>query len=188
MVDAILTATEGGRAVARAVRDAGIAAPPVGPEPVQLRDVWPRHADARIHLCPPELHAEAPAGLHGYQPDPGRPEHPLALFSPATRHTIGSTFGQRRREPARLVLHPHDAASRGIGSGDAVRVWNEHGAVECLAEVSDAVRPGVAVLPKGPWSRHTRNGVTANVLAPDEPSDLSGGATFNDARVQVEHA
>jgi anaerobic selenocysteine-containing dehydrogenase len=161
---------------------------PWGAEPVQLRDVWPRHADRRIHLCPPELDAEAPAGLYGYQPDPGRPDHPLALISPATRHTISSTFGQRRREPAVLVLHPADAASRGIGSGDPVRVWNELGTVECLAEVSDEVRPGVAVLPKGLWSRHTRNGFTANALAPDHLTDLGGGATFNDARVQVARA
>lgn len=188
MVEAILGATEDGRAVARALREEGIATPPVGPEPVQMRDVWPRHADGRIHLCPPELDAEAPAGLYGYQPDPGRPDHPLALISPATRHTISSTFGQRRREPAAVVLHPADAASRGIASGDAVRVWNELGTVECLAEVSDEVRPGVAVLSKGLWSRHTRNGYTANALAPDRLTDLGGGATFNDARVQVARA
>ena len=188
MADAILEATEDGRAVARALRENGIAMPPVGAEPVQLRDVWPRHADQRIHLCPPELDAEAPAGLYGYQPDPGQPDHPLALISPATRHTISSTFGQRWREPAALVLHPTDAASRGIGNGDAVRVWNELGTVECLAQVSDEVRPGVAVLPKGLWSRHTRNGFTANALAPDRLADLGGGATFNDARVQVARA
>lgn len=188
MVDAILGATEDGRAVARALREEGIAAPPLGAEPVQLGDVWPRHADRRIHLCPADLDAEAPAGLYGYQPDPGGPDHPLALISPATRHTISSTLGQERREPAVLVLHPHDAASRGIGSGDAVRVWNELGTVECLAEVSEEVRPGVAVLPKGLWSHHTRNGCTANALAPDHLTDLGGGAVFNDARVQVARA
>ena len=64
----------------------------------------------------------------------------------------------------------------------------ELGAVECLAEVSDDVRPGVAVLSKGLWSRHTRNGYTANALAPDRLTDLGGGATFNDARVQVARA
>jgi len=188
MVDAILEATEDGRAVAKALREDGIALPPVGAEPVQLRDVWPRHEDRRIHLCPPELDAEAPAGLYGYQPDPGRPDQPLALISPATRHTLSSTFGQRWREPAVLLLHPTDAASRGIASGDAVRVWNELGTVECLVDVSDEVRPGVAVLPKGLWSRHTRNGFTANALVPDRLTDLGGGATFNDARVQVARA
>jgi anaerobic selenocysteine-containing dehydrogenase len=188
LVDAILGATEDGRAVARALREEGIATPPIGTEPVQMRDTWPGHADRRIHLCPPELDAEAPAGLYGYRSDPGGPAHPLALISPATRHTISSTFGQRRREPAVLVLHPRDAASRGIGSGDAIRVWNELAEVECLAQVSDEVRPGVAVLPKGTWSHQTRNGLTANALAADDLTDLGGGATFNDARVQVARA
>jgi hypothetical protein len=41
-------------------------------------------------------------------------------------------------------------------------------------------------LPKGLWSRHTKNGSTANALAPDTLTDLGAGACFNDARVQVE--
>ncbi len=188
LVAAILGASADGRAVARALQEEGLAVPPIGAEPVQMRDVWPGHADRRIHLCPPELDLEAPAGLYGYQPDPGRARYPLALISPATRHTISSTFGQRRRQPAALMLHPDDAASRSITSGDVVRVFNELGAVECLAQVSDEVRPGVAVLPKGLWGRHTRNGATANALAPDDLADLGGGATFNDARVQVVRA
>ena len=53
-------------------------------------------------------------------------------------------------------------------------------------EVKQRIAPGVAVLPKGLWSRHTLNGQTANALAPDTLTDLGGGACFNDARVQVE--
>lgn len=188
MVDAILDATDDGRAVAEAVRTVGVAGPPGGSEPVQMRDVWPRHPDRKIHLCPPELDAEAPRGLYGYQPDPGGPRHPLALISPATRHTISSTFAQRLRGPAELVLHPHDARARGIASGDAVRAFNDLGEVLCRARVSDEVRPGVVVLPKGLWSRHTENGATANALAPDDLTDLGGGATFNDARVEIVRA
>jgi hypothetical protein len=44
----------------------------------------------------------------------------------------------------------------------------------------------VVELPKGLWSHHTRNGATANALAPDTLTDRAGGACFNDARVQVE--
>ncbi|MEM9557881.1 MAG: hypothetical protein AAGC60_26725 [Acidobacteriota bacterium] len=35
-------------------------------------------------------------------------------------------------------------------------------------------------------ARQTRNGVSANALAPDTLTDLGGGACFNDARVRVE--
>jgi hypothetical protein len=47
-------------------------------------------------------------------------------------------------------------------------------------------RPGVVVLPKGLWSHHTWNGQTSNALAPDELTDIAGGACFNDTWVEVE--
>jgi anaerobic selenocysteine-containing dehydrogenase len=82
-------------------------------------------------------------------------------------------------------LHPEDARSRGVRDGDRVRVWNDLGEVICPARVSDDVRPGVAVLPKGLWSHNSENGATANVLCPDTLTDLGDGACFNDARVEV---
>ena len=47
------------------------------------------------------------------------------------------------------------------------------------------MRPGVAAMPKGMWRRDGYDGFTANVFAPDHLADLAGGATFNDARVEV---
>jgi anaerobic selenocysteine-containing dehydrogenase len=40
-------------------------------------------------------------------------------------------------------------------------------------------------MPKGMWRRDGHHGFTANVFAPDHLSDLAGGASFNDARVEV---
>ena len=45
---------------------------------------------------------------------------------------------------------------------------------------------GVVLLPKGLWAKSTLNGRTSNALVSDAPTDVAGGATFNDARVQVE--
>ena len=67
-----------------------------------------------------------------------------------------------------------------------MRVWNALGEVRCRAAVNPDLRPGVAMLPKGLWSRHTDNGATANALCPDTLTDLGGGACFNDARVEVQ--
>ena len=53
------------------------------------------------------------------------------------------------------------------------------------ARVSDALRPGVAVLTKGLWRHHTLSGTSANTLAPDTLTDVGAGACFNDARVEV---
>ena len=56
------------------------------------------------------------------------------------------------------------------------------------ALVSDHVRPGVVLMPKGIWAHNTRNGWTSNVLCPDTQADLGHGACFNDARVEVERS
>lgn len=159
---------------------------------VLFRDRHARTDDGKIHLCPDDLDAECReqtgAPLYTYQADPATERHPLALISPATAKLINSTFGQLVPGLATLQMHPDDAKARGIASGTAVRVFNELGAVECDVEISDAVCRGVVSLDKGLWERHTRNGNTSNALCPTTLTDLGRGATFNDARVNVEPA
>ena len=167
------------------LRESGAARPPWEGAPVQFVDVLPRTADQKVHLCPPALDWEAPLGLYGYQPDPASEQFPLALISPASERTISSTLGELPRPEVKLLLHPADAAARGLEDNDDVRVWNALGEVTCRVQIGAWTRPGTAVLPKGLWRRHTHNGYTANVLAPDSLTDLGGGACFNDARVQV---
>ena len=71
---------------------------------------------------PEELDAEAPAGLYGYQPDPGTSEYPLALISPASERTISSTLAELPRPEVRLLMHPDDAESRGLKEGDDIAI------------------------------------------------------------------
>ncbi len=164
--------------------DAGSAAPPCDGAPVQFASVLPPTADGKIDLFPAGL-VPSEDHLYRYRPDPATPEYPLALISPASGKTISSTLGELRTRPVSLDLHPDDAAARGIERGDAVRVFNERGSVECTAMFSTELPRGTVSLPKGLWRRHTLNGLTANALAPDTLTDLGGGACFNDARVQV---
>jgi anaerobic selenocysteine-containing dehydrogenase len=81
-----------------------------------------------------------------------------------------------------------DAMERGISTGDTIRAWNTTGEVLCLAKVTSDVRPGVCVLAKGLWRKHTANGYTANALIPPKYADLGGQGAFNDARIQVAKA
>lgn len=164
----------------------GTALPDCGPSPVQFVDVFPNTPDQKIRLVPEALDREAPGGLYAFRADPATARFPLALISPATHHTVSSTFGQLRRGKAALEIHPADAASRDLADGDPVRVWNELGEVRCAVRVTADLRPGTVLLPKGLWSHHTASGTTANALAPDTLTDLGGGACFNDARVEVE--
>ena len=152
--------------------------------PIQFADVHPKTPDQRVHLHPEGI---APAGaLYDYQPDPGSAAFPLALISPASEHTVSSTLGELRPGISRVKIHPEDAAPRVISDGDTVRVFNAFGDVHCEASVTPEMRPGTLSLPKGLWARSTINGVTANALVPDTLERFSGGACFNDARVQIE--
>ena len=133
---------------------------------------------------PAALDAEA-GGLYAYKPDPGTAAYPLALISPALSTQVSSTFGQLRTRPGELLINPDDAGVRGITDGAAVRVWNELGEVHCVAAISRELRPGVVLLAKGLWRKHTENRLTSNALIPETLADLGGQAAYNDCRVQV---
>jgi anaerobic selenocysteine-containing dehydrogenase len=159
--------------------------PPFGPAPVQFVDVFPNTTDRKVNLFPAALEAEAPAGLYRFQPDPATERYPLALISPASERTISSTLGELPRPDVRLLMHPEDAAARGLAESDLVRVFNDLGEVHCPLTVAPSIRPGSVSLPKGIWRRSTRNNTTGTALVPDTLTDIAGGACFNDARVQV---
>jgi anaerobic selenocysteine-containing dehydrogenase len=171
--------------IAADLRAGQLPAPPFGTAPVQFVDVFPRTPDAKVDLCPAALDAETPLGLYRFQPDPATERYPLALISPASERTISSTLGELPRPDVKLVMHPDDAAARGLADGDGVRVFNDLGEVHCTLNVAPSIRRGTVSLPKGLWRRSTRNNATGTALVPDTLTDLGGGACFNDARVQV---
>ena len=167
------------------VRDSGSAIPPFGGRPIQFLDVFPLTRDQRVDLYPEVLANEAAAGLYVYQPDPATRDFPLALISPASEKTISSTLADIPRPEVRLLIHPDDAAERGIEDGDEIRIFNALGEVRCHAAIGSWIRRGTVSLPKGIWRKHTANGYTGTALVPDTLTDIAGGACFNDARVQV---
>jgi anaerobic selenocysteine-containing dehydrogenase len=186
LVDAIL-ASSASAARLRGALSRGEAAPPeVGSAPVQFGDVFPATPDRRVHLVPEDLDREAPGGLYAFRPDSAQADFPLALISPATDRTISSTLGQLHRAQVPLEIHPQDARRRGIPDGAVIRVWNAQGEVRCTSRWNSDLREGVVLLSKGLWSHNTVSGSTATALAPDDLTDLGGGACFNDARVEVE--
>lgn len=116
---------------------------------------------------------------------------PLVLLTAkGAHHFLNSSYAHTERaikaERSPYVdLHPDDAAARGIGDGDLVRVFNDRGSVQLPARVSDRVRPGVASMPSGWWASRSPSGSSANALTPDGLSDWGGG-DFHDALVEVE--
>jgi anaerobic selenocysteine-containing dehydrogenase len=71
-----------------------------------------------------------------------------------------------------LLVHPADAAARGLVDGDEALVRSRVGEVCVPVSISDAVAPGVVCLPHG-WG-HGRPGVALGVAA------ARPGASFND--------
>ena len=95
-------------------------------------------------------------------------------------------FGEFNGPEAAVRLSPVDAAARLVADGDRVRVFDARASITVTARVDDSLRDGVVSMPKGLWCRTVDGGLTANAFAPDVLSDLAGGATFNDAWVEVE--
>lgn len=155
-----------------------------GERPVQFATAFPGTADRKIHLWPERLGADPYRTL----PDAEDAAHPLVLISPSTEKSICSTLGEYGFESALLELHPEDARARALAEGDEVRVHNELGEVRVALKLNADLRPGVAYLPKGIWNRHTRNGSVGTALVPDFISPISGGACYNDCRVEVSAA
>lgn len=116
--------------------------------------------------------------------------YPLAMISPPARNFLNSSFANldfaraAEGEP-HLDIHPGDAAARGIGTGDTVRIYNARGEFEAVARVSESVRPGVVVALSVWWKKLSPDARNANEVTSQALTDLGGGATFYDCLVQV---
>jgi anaerobic selenocysteine-containing dehydrogenase len=115
---------------------------------------------------------------------------PLALISPPAHSFLNSTFvniASLRRSASKptLEMHLDDAEARGIGDGDRVTIFNDRGKFTADAVISDRVRPGVVSTPSIWWGKLTRDGANANHTTSQALTDVGGGATFFDNRVEV---
>jgi anaerobic selenocysteine-containing dehydrogenase len=115
---------------------------------------------------------------------------PLVLLAPAGRFFLNSTFAQlpwhrAKQGPPTVYLSPADAAARAIETGMEVRCFNDRGAWEGVAEVTDATRQGVAFTLKTQWPSLSAGGTNVNACTPERDADLAGAPTFHDNRVEV---
>ena len=148
--------------------------------------------------CPPHPAWMEPAEWLG---NVGR--YPLHMISNQPRDKLHSQLDHGAlsrggkiagREP--VVMHPDDAAPRGIRDGDVVRVFNDRGACYCGARISDEIRPGVIQISTGAWfdpetpGNHTacKHG-NPNMLTLDKGgSKLSQGPVAHSCLVEAELA
>ena len=95
-------------------------------------------------------------------------------------------------EPA--LIHPTDAAERGIRQHDIIRVFNSRGACLCAAVLSDDIRHGVIQISTGAWLNIQDDGDLCqqgnpNVLCLDRgTSKLGQGPIAHSCLVEIEPA
>ena len=94
---------------------------------------------------------------------------------------------RRRQGPPECVLHPDDAAARGLRDGDEVELFNDRGAAVFVLRVSDETPRGVAFVPGQRPVGEARAG-TINMLVSDRFSDFGEGATYQDTRLEARRA
>jgi len=93
----------------------------------------------------------------GYN-SPAVKKYPLQLISPHPRYSFHTHHDYNtawlKEIPGHRILkdgiywrpvriHPEDAVKRNIRNGDIVKLFNDRGAVLCIAEVTERVKPGV---------------------------------------------
>jgi anaerobic selenocysteine-containing dehydrogenase len=160
-----------------------------------------RTADRRIHLAPPELVADVErleASLARAAPE-GR----LVLIGRRALRSNNSWMHNaerlvRGKEGCTLLMHPSDAAARGLEGGSLVRATSRVGTVEARLALTDAIMPGVVSLPHGwghgkPGARlgvaNRHPGASINDLTDDQRIDVaSGTAAFSGVPVDVVRA
>jgi len=170
----------------------------LGPlEPCLPRRLYTR--SRRIDLAPARLVADIErlkAALSAKASD-GRP---LQLIGRRDLRTNNSWMHNslrlvKGRERCTLLMHPRDAAARGLAKGQRVRIRSRVGSVEAPLEVTEDMMPGVVSLPHG-WG-HGREGarlrvakenagVSINDLTDEQLVDsLCGNAGFSGVPVEV---
>ena len=116
--------------------------------------------------------------------------YPLAMISPPARNFLNSSFVNVQSlrdiegEPL-LEINADDALSRGIETGQMVRVFNDRGEYHCKAKVSTRARPGV-VNGLGIWWRKLGPmGTNVNEVTSQQLTDMGRGPVFYDCLVEV---
>ena len=121
----------------------------LGPLVPGLPDVL-RTADRRIALAPAAIVADLPR----LEAAVAAPVPAMVLIGRRDLRSNNSWMHNlpplmKGRDRCTLIMHPDDAAARGLVDGAAARVASAAGEVLAPVEISDEVRPGVVSLPHG---------------------------------------
>jgi anaerobic selenocysteine-containing dehydrogenase len=115
-------------------------------------------------------------------------KYPLNIVSPKSHGFLNSCYANmdhkiKGQGEQFVLVNTADAESRGIKEGSKVRVFNDRGAFEGDARITDDVSAGLVVATLGYW-RQLNNG-TVNCISSAEFVDMGHAPTFSDNLVEV---
>lgn len=153
-------------------------------------------SDRRVHLAPAEFIADAAARLATPDEEPG--DGRLQLIgrrnlrsNNSWLHNVPSMTGGNNT--CTVLMHPDDAATRGLAQGDTVRITSETGHIDIPLDISDEMRAGTVAVPHG-WGHRDTGWQHANTLGganvndlhdPDQVDTFTGTAAVNNTWVTV---
>jgi anaerobic selenocysteine-containing dehydrogenase len=152
-----------------------------------------RTPSGRLEFYSERLAAAGHAPMPDWRPDPGEERDaarwPLRLLTAPgyfQSHTAfsGVSYLRRREGAPACIVHPDEAARRGLADGTKVTLHNERGRVGLVLRISDEVQPGVVLVPGQRPDSETVSG-TINMLCSDRYTDLGEGATYQSTFLDI---
>jgi molybdopterin-containing oxidoreductase family molybdopterin binding subunit len=127
--------------------------------------------------------------VEAWPDNPLMKKYPLIYHTDRVRWRLHSQWQDsgwlRELDPEPTVkIHPQDAASRGIKTGDMVEIFNDRGHVVLKAILSEGVRPGMVSVPKG-WRRDQFKEGSYQELTHDRINYSSYNLSFYDVVCEV---
>ncbi len=115
----------------------------------------------------------------------------LPLLCAASHHFISSTFAnlatmKTKEHAPTLRIHPQDAQIRNIRNGQMVRISNERGSCQLVANVTKDVRPGILATTSAWWPQYSPDKRNVNWTTSDRLADFAGNSTYYTNLVTVE--
>ena len=166
-------------------------------EPIHIAHDWDgqpfKTPSGKLEFYSEQLAAQGLPPMPDWQRDPVEAveaaKWPLRLLTAPgyfQAHTAfsGVDFLRAREGKPFCILHPDDAAKRGLKDGDEVRLSNNRGEIGLVLKVADEIQPGVVLVP---GQRPTGEAVsgTINMLCSDRYTDMGEGATYQSTWLEV---
>jgi anaerobic selenocysteine-containing dehydrogenase len=115
-------------------------------------------------------------------------KYPLSIISPKSHGFLNSCYANMPQKikgqgEQFVLINFFDANERGIKNGDKVRVFNDRGAFEADAHITDDVNQGLIIATLGYWRQ--LNAGTVNSISSAEFANMGNAPSFSDNLVQV---